>query len=79
MNAETAAVNGYRLSRFDCADARTCSTEIATIAPTGTCGQVQVHSLTDTPPPGAWTYRLEVLDSNGRAACAFEHAFPAQP
>lgn len=78
-NAETAAVNGYRLSRFNCANPRDCSTEIATISPTGTCGQVQLHSLTDTLPAGAWTYRLEVLDSRGRTSCTFDHAFPAQP
>jgi hypothetical protein len=74
--AETGS-GGYRLSRFDCDDPDECSTEIATISATGSCGKLRLHRLTDTPPTaGAWSYRLEVLDSGGRSVCSTDVLIP---
>jgi hypothetical protein len=78
-HAETEALQGYRLSRFNCRGPRDCSTEIATLNATGTCGQVMLHSVTDTPPEGALTYVLDVLDSGGRTACSLRLPAPASP
>jgi hypothetical protein len=77
-HAETGA-GGYRLSRFDCATPRDCTTEVATVDATGSCGQVILHSVTNAPPAGTWTYVLEVLDSGGRTACSLRLPAPASP
>jgi hypothetical protein len=78
-HAETAAVEGYRLSRYNCRVPRACTSELATVDATGNCGQVMLHSVTDTPPAGAWTYVLDVLDSGGRTACTMRLPAPASP
>jgi hypothetical protein len=73
-HAETPAISGYRLSRYNCAVPRDCMTEVATVEATGTCGQVMLHSITDTPPPGTWKYRLEAIDSGSRSLCTVERS-----
>jgi hypothetical protein len=77
-HAETGA-GTYRLSRSDCAVPRACTTELATINSTGTCGDVMLHSVTDRPPEGEWTYVLDVLDSGDRTACSLRLPAPAAP
>ena len=69
-SAEDGAAKAYRLTRSSCAQAATCTSSVALVSATGTCGQVVLHRVTDSPPSGQWTYRVEVLDENGRAACA---------
>ena len=78
VHAET-GTGAYRLSRFNCANPRDCSTEVATVDATGSCGQVMLHSVTDMVSAGAWTYVLDVLDSAARVACSLRLPAPASP
>lgn len=71
-HAESEAIEGYRLLRYDCARPARCQSEVVAIDATGRCGTVQVHGVTDTPPPGIWTYRVEVVGTRGGTACMAE-------
>ena len=78
-HAESEAIAGYRLSRYDCARRGRCSTEIVTIDAAGSCGEMQLHGVTDRPPPGRWTYALEVLGTRGGIACLVERTVRVTP
>ena len=73
--AESRAVGGYRVTRVPvgCVGLR-CGRRLATVHALGSCGEPQLHRVTDAPKQGEYVYRLQVLDRRQRPVCTVESA-----
>ena len=72
-SSEDESVSGYRISRvvIECIGPA-CGTDLGTVRATASCGTTVLHSITDDPMPGAYIYRLEVLDEDAQPECSLD-------
>ena len=71
---ENSSIASYDIKRYDCSNPNTCSVDVATVTPSGTCGWLKVYTYDDHPPTpvGSWTYTVEVWKTDGSRACAID-------